>query len=185
MEKEVIGGIEVTGWSDAQKTALRAALRAKAEAAAELETIEAARAAAESAPEELVRRLQAEAERAKREALEARLFEEAEAKYGRGRVALVRTVDGGIIHRAMTLDETDAAELRASQIPNAAERTAVHREAFLESVLHPAKDDVRKRTKEYPALWAVLYASRDRLIVGMEEDLAGKPAVYISKRAGM
>jgi hypothetical protein len=182
---EQIGGFDVTGWSDAQKAALRAALVAKTEADAELETIEAARAAAAAAPEELVRRVQVEAERARREVKEAKIFDEAETQHGKGRVALVRTVEGAIIHRALTLEETDGAEQRASQLETASQRTIAHREAFLDSLLHPTRDEVKKRTALYPALWGILYASRDRLIVGVEEDLAGKPVVYISKRAGM
>ena len=185
MEKEVIGGLDVTGWNEAQKGALRAALASKTEAEAELETIAAARAAVEADPDELVRRAQAEAERVRREAREAKEFESAEAKHGRGRVALVRTVEGAIIFRAMTLEETDAAELRAGQLQNIPERTIVHREAFLDTVEYPSKDEVRQRTRKYPALWGILYSTRDRMIVGVEEDLAGKPAVYITPRAGM
>lgn len=183
--KPVIGGIDVTGWSDAQKDALRAVLREKEQAAAELDTIEAARAALAAAPDEQVRQLQAEAERLRREAAEARLFEEAEAKHGRGRVAMVRTVEGAIIHRALTLAETDATELRAAALTNGAERNAVHRDLLLASILHPARSEVMQRTERYPALWEILYASRDRLITGVEEDIAGKPVVYISRRAGM
>ena len=185
VEKEVIGGLDVTGWSEAQKGALRSALASKTEAEAELETIAAARAAVEADPDELVRRAQADAERARREAREAKEFEAAETKYGRGRVAMVRTVEGAIIFRAMTLEETDAAELRAATLQNIAERTTVHREAFLDTVEYPSKDEVRARTRRYPGLWGVLYPTRDRMITGVEEDLAGKPTVYITPRAGM
>lgn len=182
-DREIWAGIDISEWSDADKKSLRAACAAKAEADAALMTAQAARDAAESSPAAVIRKMQAEADAAQRELADDAEFEKAETQYGRGRVARLRTVEGSILLRAMTLEETDKAEARAAALQAPAERTTVHREALLDLVVYPSVAEVRKRVQKYPALWSILYVARDRLITGVEEEHEGKAVLSISKPA--
>lgn len=152
-------------------------LRAIAERKAQLEAAKKTREAAAAlppSPEDALRAEEEQLARMEREEADEAAWQSALVKHGKGRVGRIRTVEGSIIVRTLTLAESDASGHRIGAAQDSATKTMIGRECTLDVVVYPARDRVRAMCEARPLLWMKLYEVRDALALGEEDALAGK-----------
>ena len=159
--------------------AMRARFAQIAEREAQLTAAAATREAAAKlppSPEQLLAEAEEALAKEQRTEADAAAWEAARAKYGKGRVGKIPTVDGAIIMRVPTIAEKDAAGIRLEGVPEGqvGTRVAVAREASLDLVIHPSRDVARALCDRWPGVWMKLYELRDALCSGEEDALVGK-----------
>jgi ribosomal protein L17 len=173
--------IDMKGFSPAQKAEYEAMLAELAHEEERLATLAEEKAAAAVSPSTILaaKREEIQAKRAVREKLERDAndelaFEELASKFGKHRVARIRTVEGAIILRPMTDVEIDVTSIKARAMETDAQKTKVHKAALLGTVAHPSKERVEKLLADYPGLWGDLYQARDAIISGLDEERVKK-----------
>ena len=99
------------------------------------------------------------------------IYAKAVADYGgAARVERMRTPEGSIILRPLTVTEVDKIAARAgADGMTLADTTILYRGQLAASVVHPARPRFEQLVELYPGLWATLIAARDRLISGSLE----------------
>lgn len=168
------------GWNPEQIAAFLAAQHEAADEEAALLAQEQEREAAAAAPEAVIAALRAEAavkraarELAERERKADRVYAEACVTYGEERTARVRTIRGSIILRPMTMDEVDAATLRADSLKKM-DLVKLGRSQIRALTLYPPADVLKEWTDAFPGLWNDLYQARDAIAAGVREDAEKK-----------
>ncbi len=168
------------GWTPEQIAALLAAQHEVADEREALDAMEAERAEAAAKPEAMIAAVRAEAaakraarEMAEREREADRVYAEACAKYGEERTARVRTIRGSVVMRPMTMDEVDAATLRADSLKKM-DLVKLGRAQIRALLLYPAAETLKEWTDAFPGLWGDLYAARDAIAAGVREDAEKK-----------
>jgi hypothetical protein len=169
--------IDMTGWTPEQVKEYESAERELGEVAATLGTAEAAIKAMRAAPAHLIAAKRAEAaakraelERLARDARADEAYERACAEHGGpGRVAIVRTVEGAIVMRAMTSREIDEQAMRGADL-SIRDRETIGREGIRDTVLFPEPKEFDAFLERHHGMWGTLAEVRDKLISGLREE---------------
>lgn len=174
MSKDLIGGINVAGWTNEQKNELLAALDIEAEARA----LDAELTAAKNSPAAVIAAKREEAELARRDALDAKAIADAEAKYGKDRVGYVRTRLGALVMLCPTKeqDETFASEYTAQKkdLPDPAAADYHWFQNVKKLCLHPDEKTIDKMAETIPRFDKVLTSLYSSLTEGLDERILGK-----------
>jgi len=171
--------VQAQAWLDAFGGAderTRGRLLAVHEQRAQFAALAATRAAAAALPPSAADILAAEEEAlAKEAAREAgeKAWTDALAKYGKGRVGRIATVDGLVVMRVATGAENDTNVNRIGSAPEGM-RTAIAKECTLDGVVYPTRDRAREICERWPGVWLKMYELRDALMSGEESALTGK-----------
>lgn len=174
MSKDLIGGINVAGWTNEQKNELLAALDIEAEA----RKLDAELSAAKNAPDAIIAAKREEAELARRDARDAKAIADAEAKYGKDRVGYVRTRLGALVMLCPTKEQDDrftseyAAQKKDLPDPASAEYSWLQNMKSL--CLHPDPKTIDKMAETIPRFDNVISNLYSSLVMGLDERILGK-----------
>ncbi|MFT3773012.1 MAG: hypothetical protein QM820_47115 [Minicystis sp.] len=173
--------VDMKGWSPEQKAAYEAAMAELAHEEERLAEVKATEEAKKTAPEAVIASKKAELsakraerERVEREAAEDAIWAELVANHGEKHVARIRTVEGSIMIRGNTAKEIEATSIRLDAAKSDIDRVKIANNALRATVLHPSLERFDKLVESYPGLWSALYAPRDVLNRGLEEEREGK-----------
>lgn len=158
--RELIDGIEVTGWSEADKTALFAAVSAEKSEKEAAQKAEAELKSYNQSPAVVIARRKAEAEQARvsRETAELRLiedkkFDEFQVQHGRTRVRRVNTKRGMVVIRAAKHTEIQKHYDRQRALPTFEEKGQAQLDYYTGLCLYPDGPKIREIGAEFPGLW--------------------------------
>jgi hypothetical protein len=173
--------INMTGWSQEQIDAFKAAEAEEAHEAQRLAELAAEEEAAKVDPATIIaeKKAAAAAKRAERERKERGKADDdayaaAVAKYGETHVARVNTVEGAIIIRNNTREELERVSIRLDNVKRPVDQVKISNNALRDTVLHPPLDRFDKLTAAYPNIWIALYKPRDIINRGTVEEIEGK-----------
>lgn len=158
--RELIDGIDVTGWSEADKTALYAAISAEKSEKEAAAKAEAETTAYHRSPAVVIAKRKAEAEEAKaaRETAERRLeedkkFDELQVQYGRSKVRRINTKRGMVVIRMPKDAEIQDHFWRQKELNTQAEKWQKQMGYYAGLCVYPEQAKVREIAAEFPGLW--------------------------------
>lgn len=158
--REYIDGIEVTGWSEADKTALYAAISAEQSEKDAAAKAEAEATAYHKSPAVIIAKRKAEAEEAKaaRELAEKRLgedkkFDELRVQHGRNKIRRIDSKRGMIVVRVPSEKEAQESFWRRQELPTQQEKFQVLKGYYEKLCVYPEAAVVRGIASEFPGLW--------------------------------
>lgn len=169
----VIGGVDTSGWSDAEREEFRALVSEEHAASKAVESVEAERAK----PAAVISQKRREAERARRDAIDARALKDAEDKFGADMIGTLRTRMGLVVMKPVTKVGDKAIQDRyaaAKKDMGEQEADFVWRQMMVEQCAHPDADRLSEMLDEIPRLEDQLTSMYSALAHGIDERMLGK-----------
>lgn len=173
MSEHVIAGVDTSTWSIAEREEFRALVSEEQSAAKEIGSVEAERAK----PAAVLAQKRKNAERARRDAIDARALKDAEDRYGAELIGTLRTRMGLVVMKPVTKVADKAIQDRytaAKKDMGEAEADFVWRDMMIEQCAHPDADRLREMLDEIPRLEDQLTSVYGALANGIDERMLGK-----------
>jgi len=167
-------GVDTTGWTNEEKSALIAAADIEKEAQA----IEANVSNVRSSPSAIIAERKRIAEIAKRDALDNKAILDAETKHGKDNVMFVRTKCGAIIMVCPTKTQ-DAAVIAANEKARAELKdqdavTFSYIRSLLDFCVHPMPARIEEMRNEIPRFDDIIATMYANMVNGLSERMLGK-----------
>lgn len=169
----VIGGVDTSGWSDAEREEYRALVSEEQSAAKDADSVEAERAK----PAAVIAQKRRDAERARRDAIDARALKSAEDKYGAELIGTLRTRMGLVVMKPVNKVDDSAFLTRyreALKTMGEAEADLIWRQTMLGQCIHPDQARLSEMVDEIPRLEERITEMYAALAHGLDERMLGK-----------
>lgn len=174
--REFIGDIEVTGWSEADQTALCAAISAERSEREAVAQAEAEVAAYHKSPAVIIARKKLQAEEAKaaramaeQKLIEDQKYDELVSQLGRQKIRRIDTRRGMVVIRSASEKETMEHNFRKQELTTKEERWDFTKRYWLKLCLYPEAPQIQAIANEFPGFWDDVMAVYEDLMTAVDK----------------